>query len=46
MMHLIRQIDIAKIKVVWVGLSIVSTVHVTVDIVWPEPFPTLINFYR
>ena len=46
MMHLIRQIDIAKLKVVWVGLSIVSTVHVTVDIVFPEPFPFLINVYR
>ena len=44
-MKLLRQFDIGKIKVIWVGVSIVSTVSTTVEIEWPEPMKTLISIY-
>ena len=39
---MMRNVDIAKIKLLWVGATIISTVPLTVNIQFPEPMASLI----
>ena len=43
---LIAKLDVGKFKVVWVTLSIASTIPSTCDVTFPEPAATVLWLFR
>ena len=41
-----RRVDVAKVKVVWVTVSIIAAVELVTTIIFPEPFASLLFVYR
>jgi hypothetical protein len=44
--ELIAKMDVGKFKVVWVTLSIASTIPGTCEVTFPEPAATVLRLFR